>query len=226
MGQNVFPVNLVVEQIETVARLFLRLLVQLLLKHPDLYWCFQAHRQSPLLSFFQSTSEVRVLSSTGVTRLHWSYDPLRLPDRPPSYRCCWRTSSTGTGPPEFTKTTFPACRAQYLGGPNRCLSVSSPFARPSPINRRVGIHDFTFEACSSFTRVTACKVAARPTADFCPEASTRPVARPSRSVATMSHRQLHRWNLPPLMICAFGRTVNQRVVPKRQTESQGPSPPH
>src|SRR5450432_2225216 len=84
------------------------------------------------------------------------------------------------------------------------LSVSSPFARPSPVNRRVGIHNFTFEAYSGFTRVTACKVAARPTADLCPEASTRPVARPSRSVATMSHRQLHRWNLPPLMICAVG----------------------
>src|SRR6266853_1281643 len=84
MGQNVFPVHLVVEQIETVARLFLRLLVQLLLKHPDLHGCFQAHRQSPLLSFFQSASEVRVLSSTGVTRLHRSYDPLRLPDRPSS----------------------------------------------------------------------------------------------------------------------------------------------
>lgn len=55
-------------------------------EHPDLHWCFQAHRQSPLLSFFQSTSEVRVLSSTGVTRLHRSYDPLRLPVRPPSSR--------------------------------------------------------------------------------------------------------------------------------------------
>src|ERR1022692_2477168 len=30
---------------------------------------------------------------------------------------------------------------------------------------------------------------ARPKADFSPEASTRPVARPRRSVATMSHRQ-------------------------------------
>ena len=63
----------------SVARLFLRLLVQLSLKHPDINRCFQAHRQSPLLSFFQSTSEVRVLSSTGVTRLPRSYDPLRLP---------------------------------------------------------------------------------------------------------------------------------------------------
>src|SRR5437899_9278564 len=34
---------------------------------------------------------------------------------------------------------------------------------------------------------------ARPKADFCPEASTRSVPRPSRSVATMSYRQLHGW---------------------------------
>ena len=63
---------------------------------------------------------------------------------------------------------------------------------------------FTFEACSGFTRVTACKVAARPTADSCPEASTRPVTRPDRSVATMSYRQLHRWILLPPVICAIG----------------------
>jgi hypothetical protein len=36
------------------------------------------------------------------------------------------------------------------------------FARPSPVNRRVSIHDFTFGACSSFTRVTAYKVACPP----------------------------------------------------------------
>src|ERR1700692_3562145 len=108
------------------------------------------------------------------------------------------------GAPPITHITFLTCRAHYPGGPNRCLSVSSLFARPSPVNRRVGIHNFTFEACSSFTRVTACKVAARPTADFCPEASTRPVTRPRRSVAITSHRQLHEWILLPLVICAVG----------------------
>jgi len=66
------------------------------------------------------------------------------------------------GSPPITQITFPACRAHYPGGPNRCLSVSSPFARPSPVNGRVGIHDFTFEACSGFTRITACKVASPP----------------------------------------------------------------
>ena len=108
------------------------------------------------------------------------------------------------GSPPITQITFPACRAQYPGGPNRCLSVSSLFARPSPVYWRVGIHDFTFEACSGFTRVTAYKVAAHPTADSCPEASTRPVTRPDRSVATMSYRQLHRWILLPPVICAVG----------------------
>jgi hypothetical protein len=48
------------------------------------------------------------------------------------------------------------------GQTDRCVSVSSLSARPSPFNRRVGIHDFTFGACSSFTRVTACKVARPP----------------------------------------------------------------
>src|SRR6266849_3014334 len=48
------------------------------------------------------------------------------------------------------------------------------------------------------------RLLARPKADFCPEASTRPVTRPSRSVATTSYRQLHGWILLPLVICAVG----------------------
>src|SRR5229473_52099 len=71
-------------------------------------------------------------------------------------------TSTSTGSPPITQTTFLTCRAQYPGGPNRCVSVSSLSARPSPVNRRVGIHYFTFGACSSFTRVTACKIARPP----------------------------------------------------------------
>jgi hypothetical protein len=113
-------------------------------------------------------------------------------------------TSAAPGSPPITQTTFPACRAHYPGGPNRCLSVSSLSARPSPVNGRVGIHDFTFEACSSFTRVTACRVACPPKGGLSPEASARPVARPCRSVATMSYRQLHGWNLLPLVICAIG----------------------
>jgi hypothetical protein len=42
------------------------------------------------------------------------------------------------------------------------LSISSLAARPSPNLSGVGIHNFTFEACSGFTHVTACRVARQP----------------------------------------------------------------
>src|SRR5713101_3759949 len=60
------------------------------------------------------------------------------------------------------------------------LSISSLSVLPSPVNGRVGIHNFTFEACSSFTHVAACQIACPPIADFCPEAPTQPVTRPSQ----------------------------------------------
>src|SRR5215467_10600107 len=41
-----------------------------------------------------------------------------------------------------------------------------PSVRPSPIAGRVGIRDFTFEACSGFTHVTAHPVAQPPKAAF------------------------------------------------------------
>src|SRR5438046_9994820 len=111
MSQHVFPVHLVVEQIETVARLFLRLLVQLPLKHPDLYRCFQAHRQSALLSFFKSTSEVRALPSAGITRPQRFYGPLRLPDRPSSLSLMLEVHPPpGAGSPAITQITFPCMR--------------------------------------------------------------------------------------------------------------------
>ena len=65
------------------------------------------------------------------------------------------------------------------------LSIFSLSMLPSPFNGRVGIHDFTFGACSSFTHVAAYQIAARLKADICPEAPTQSVTRPSRSVATM-----------------------------------------
>ena len=90
--------------------------------------------------------------------------------------------------------------------------MSSLSMLPSPVNGRVGIRDFTFEACSSFTHVAACQIAARLKADICPEAPTQPVARPSRSVATMlidnymGGTSLH-WRTAPLR-----RTVNYLIA--------------
>src|SRR5580704_4521513 len=45
--EDVFAVNLVVEQVEAEGRLRLRLAIELSLKDPDLLRCCEAHRQSP-----------------------------------------------------------------------------------------------------------------------------------------------------------------------------------
>ena len=111
--------------------------------------------------------EVRALSSTGITRSQRYYDPLRVPARPLSLPRALEFASARTGVPPLAQTTFPACRAHYPGGPEPVrVSVASRPVRPSPLFRRVGIHDFTFEACSSFTRVTACRVAQPPEVAF------------------------------------------------------------
>ena len=56
---------------------------------------------------------------------------------------------------------------------------------PSSFPWRVGVYDIAFEACSSLTSVTACRVARPPYSGLCHEASTRLAARPGRSSATM-----------------------------------------
>src|SRR5207249_1292771 len=116
--------------------------------------------------------------------------------------------------PLLTQITFPTCRAHYPGGPNRCLlvdgngalprPVSSLSAQPSPYLRRVGVHIFTFEACSSFTRVTACKVAHPPFVGFI--ARLRPNRFPGSDARKLPSptNNLLGWVLPPLVICPVG----------------------
>ncbi len=51
--------------------------------------------------------------------------------------------------------------------------------QPSPNIGRVGVHDFTFEACSRFTRVTACRFAATLKVYFCLQSFSREVSLPA-----------------------------------------------
>src|SRR5438270_10190598 len=106
------------------------------------------------------------------------------------------------GSPKITKITFPACRAHYPGGPSRCLSVSSRLVQPSPVYRRVGIHIFTFEACSSFTRVTACRIACPPKSGLLSRGFD-PTSCPTGPLSSFHvYRQLHGWIPPPQVIFA------------------------
>src|SRR5258705_7917643 len=80
--------------------------------------------------------------------------------------------------------------------------VSSLSVLPSPFGGRVGVHFVTFEACSSFTRVTACRVAHPPYVGFI--ARLRPGRFPGSDARKLSSstNNLLEWVLPPLVICA------------------------
>ena len=120
-----------------------------------------------VLANFESAPEVRLLPSAGVARPHQSYDPVRHPPVPSPCGDVEAATLAHDGPPAITRITLSACRAQYPGGSRRVpLSIASPLTRPSPLCRRVGIRISTFEACSGFTRATACRIAQPPKAAF------------------------------------------------------------
>ena len=140
-----------------------------------------------LLSF-QTFSEVRALRSPGITRLHHYYDPLRGPNQPPPLTAMLGFP-TGSGLPSIAQIAFSRmpCSLPRWIGPVLDGSEFGALPRrvihgphwPSLHNGQVGIHNFPFEACSSFTRVTACGVARPPNVDFVTR--LRPGRLPSRT---------------------------------------------
>jgi hypothetical protein len=56
--------------------------------------------------------------------------------------------------------------------------------RPSPSFRKVGVHIGRFEACSTFTQVTACLLAASPMRRICLEGSDGFVTSTAAPIAT------------------------------------------
>src|ERR1700751_2131438 len=132
VGQNVFAMDLVVEQVEAVRRVRLRLAIQLLLKAPDAIGCCQAHHQSPILVSVRSAPEVRVLPSTGITRSQRYHDPVRLPKRAVAICDVEDATSARCGSPPITRITMPACRAHYPGGSRRCSCRLLPVSRGLP----------------------------------------------------------------------------------------------
>ena len=99
--------------------------------------------------------ERRSLRSTGVTRLHHYYEPLRRPHQPSlSLAGVWLIDRSVTNEGFPCCKLFPALHAvantpAELGG---AFVVCVPFEqRPSPLKGRLGFRINTFEACSAFT---------------------------------------------------------------------------
>ena len=164
------------------------------------------------LAFFESIPEVRALSSAGVTRLHRSYDPVRLPSVPPPKATLRPLPSHQTGLPRLPEPPFrraaPTTPADQAGAHVDFL----PLTRPSPNGRRVGIRIVTFEdLLRLYSRYGPPDRSA---------AHRRPLSRGSNPcgyphkplVSYRINRQLSGWILSPLMIRAFGAHCHKETL--------------
>jgi hypothetical protein len=156
------------------------------------------------LAIFESTPEVRVLPSAGITQLQRSYDPVRLPPVPPPVATLRPLPSHRTGLPRL---------------------LGSPFRRAVPTTPadRAGAHVDCFPAHTAFPkwqegRHPHCHFRGLPRlhSRYGPAGSLscprQPLSRGSSPcgcpheplVSYRINRQLSVWNLPPLVIRALG----------------------
>src|SRR5213593_2074209 len=110
--------------------------------------------------------ELRSLPSTGVTRLPRYYEPLRHPRAPGLSLTGFRLilADHAMGLPVLRTLSLCTCCRHYPGAASgRTASLTSPSRISLPRKgRRVGLRIVLFEACSAFTRVTACTLALSP----------------------------------------------------------------
>ena len=110
--------------------------------------------------------EPRPLPSTGITRLHQYYEPLRHPTAPGPSLTGVRLldpSSTPWGFPCCVRFPLCTCCRHYPGAATGFLSAQSPSRINLPRKGyRVGLRIDLFEACSAFTHVAACTLALSP----------------------------------------------------------------
>ena len=85
----------------------------------------------------------------------------------------------------------------------------SPAAAAFPIYCRVGAHIGRFEACSTFTRVTACLLAASPKRHICLEGSDGFVTSTAAPIATGWSDPVAGWELHPLKTNTFFTAQHQ-----------------
>ncbi len=168
-------------------------------------------RQSPILGFFESAPEVRVLCSAGITRHQGSYDPVRLPPGPPPENDVEAATLAQNGSPPITRTTFPTCRAHYPGGSSGCACRLLP--RSCSLPQMAG----GSASALSLSRPAQASLTLRPAGSL--SRPRRPLSRgfspagyPTKPlVSYRTYRQLSVWNPPPLVIRAFGAHCHKRT---------------
>ena len=112
--------------------------------------------------------ELRSLPSAGVTQLRRYYEPLRLPRALGLSLAGVRLviADRALGVPVLRTLSLCTCCRHYPGAAAGPIPAHSPSRISLPRKgRRVGLRIVLFEACSAFTRVTACTLALPPVRD-------------------------------------------------------------
>src|SRR5882724_1185312 len=132
--------------------------------------------------------ELRSLPSTGITRLQRYCEPLRHPRAPGLSLAGIRLVIAGhaMGLPVLRTLSLCTCCRHYPGAAaGRTLRSTSPSRISLPRKgRRVGLRIVLFEACSAFTRVTACTLALSPIRDTLTEGFSHFVSSMTAPVAS------------------------------------------
>src|SRR6202040_3657016 len=156
------------------------------------------------LAFFESIPEVRVLPSTGITRLRRSSYPVRLPPMPPPEATLRPLPSHQTGLPRLPEPPFqgavPTTPADRAGAYVDCFPASRSLPQMAGGSA----------SALSLSRPAQASLTLRPTGLL--SRLKRPLSRGSSPagypaeplVSYQINRQLSGWNLPPLVIRAFG----------------------
>ena len=222
--ENVFPMHLVVQQIEPVLRRLFRLDVQLPLKPPDAIRSRQAHANLRVLGVVGSTQKRGPFPSPALPGFVGTMDLSdahvgRCPEG--SVERC--DLSPGMGLPRCAENRssvlFPVPR--WTPSP-ACVGCFGDRCQPSPFVRRVGVHGTTFEACSGFTRVTA-RTIANLSARQCTQGFTVSVAVDAAWVATEAHRQSPRVELSSTGSSHLSWRTDKVVLVQARHRSRSPA---
>src|SRR5256714_5302167 len=154
------------------------------------------------LAIFESTPEVRVLSSTGITRLQRSYDPVRLPLMPPPEATLRPLPSHQTGLPRLPEPPFqraaPTTPADRAGARVDCFPAHAAFPKWQE-GRHPHCHfRGLLRLYSRYGPPDRSAAQRRPLSR-----GSSPAGYPAEPLVSYRiNRQLFGWNLPPLVIRA------------------------
>jgi hypothetical protein len=156
------------------------------------------------LAFFESIPEVRVLPSTGITRLQRSYYPVRLPPVPPPEATLRALPSHQTGLPRLPEPPF------QRAVPTTPADRAGAYVDSFPASRGLPLVAGGSASALSLSRPAQASLTLRPAGSL--SRPRRPLSRGSNPcgyphkplVSYRINRQLSGWIPPPLMIRAFG----------------------